>query len=79
MKYITFLIKLLSFAKKTTYQTEDNTKPAIYTRRVKGGGLDILQVIIFDTVLTLSTNTSAINGKMEHNNFTTKPRHQTNL
>lgn len=50
-----------------------------YTRRVKGGGLHILQLITPSLVYTLMKNTSASNGEKHGWQYEKKFRKLTNL
>lgn len=63
-----------------TYRNEaGETLPPIYTRHVKGGGLDIYQLIFFAHVLTISKNASWSNGDVHGWKLSAKRRNRTNL
>ena len=51
----------------------------IYFRKVKGGGMHILQVIFFGAVVTLSKNKSWSNGEVHGWRLSVKRRNQTAL
>ena len=60
-------------------QTEEGKKPMIYGRSVKGGGMNMKQVIGPKNVYTLSKNTSGSNGDVHGWKIGKKARKETNL
>lgn len=59
-------------------QTEEGKKPAIYGRSVKGGGMNIKQLVLPKHVLSYSHNKSRMNGDIGRK-IEIKKRDKTNL
>ena len=60
-------------------QTEEGKKPMVYGRSVKGGGMNIKQVVGPKNVYTLSKNSSGNNGDVHGWKVSKKARKETNL
>lgn len=60
-------------------RTEEGNKPAFYARSVKGGGMNMKQVVTPKNVYTLSKNTSRSAGDVHGWKVEKKERNKTNL